>query len=72
MERESGVRREQLLRRVRHFTRGVIFGSREFIDEWFGRNRDWFGGSSREKRQTGARPIGKSWKGFYNLRQLRQ
>ena len=72
LERDSGVRREQLLRRVRHFTRGVIFGSREFIDEWFGRNRDWFGGSSREKRQTGARPIGRSWKGLYNLRQLRQ
>ena len=71
LERETGVRREQLLQRVRHFTRGVIFGSREFINEWFGRNRDWFGGASREKRQTGARPIGKTWKGLYNLRQLR-
>ena len=28
-------------------------------------------GASREKRQTGARPIGKTWKGLYNLRQLR-
>lgn len=27
------VRREQLLKRVRHFTDGVIFGSREFINE---------------------------------------
>ena len=71
LERETGVRREQLLQRVRHFTQGVIFGSREFINEWFGRNRDWFGGASREKRQTGARPIGKTWKGLYNLRQLR-
>ena len=72
LERETGVRREQLLRRVRHFTQGVIFGSREFINEWFGRNRAFFGGASRENRQTGARPVGREWKGLYNLRQLRR
>ena len=71
LERETGVRREQLLQRVRHFTQGVIFGSRGFINEWFGRNREWFGGASREHRKTGARPLGKQWKGLYNLRQLR-
>jgi REP element-mobilizing transposase RayT len=72
LQRETGVRHELLRQRVRHFTQGVIFGSREFIDEWFTRNRDWFGGASREGRQTGARSIGKGWKGFYNLRQLKQ
>lgn len=72
LERETGVRREQLLQRVRHFTRGVIFGSREFINEWFGRNRSVVAGASREHRLTGARPLGRSWKGLYSLRQLRQ
>jgi putative transposase len=71
LEKETGVR-EQLLQRMRHFTRGVIFGSREFINEWFERNRTFFKGISRENRKSGARPLGKRWKGFYNLRQLRQ
>jgi hypothetical protein len=70
LEKESGVRREQLMRRVRHFTAGVIFGSREFIDGWFERNRKWFAGASCEKRKTGARKIGKDWKRLYTLRQL--
>ena len=67
----TGVKREQLLRRVRHFTGGVILGSRSFIDDWFERNRGWFGGRSAEHRKTGARKIGKEWKELYNLRQLR-
>jgi hypothetical protein len=70
LEKESGVQREQLLKRVRHFTAGVIFGSREFIDGWFERNRKWFGGASAENRKTGARRIGKEWKQLYTLRQL--
>jgi hypothetical protein len=61
----------ELLQRMRHFTQGVIFGSREFINEWFERNRTFFKGTSRENRQTGARPIGKQWRGLYSLRQLR-
>lgn len=65
-----GVKREQLLRRVRHFTDGVILGSRAFIDQWFQANRPWFSGRSAETRQTGARPISKDWKHLYNLRQL--
>ena len=69
---EHGLRREQVMKRVQHFTRGVIIGSRAFIDEWFERNRAWFGGASREKRQTGARKISKDWKILYNLRQLRE
>jgi hypothetical protein len=71
LESESGVKREQLLKRVRHFTDGVILGSREFINGWFERNRSWFGGRSRTDRRTGARSIGKDWKQLYNLRQLR-
>jgi hypothetical protein len=72
LEAESGVRREQLMKQVRHFTAGVIFGSRAFIDEWFERNRDWFRGRSREHRKTGARKIGRDWKQLYTLRQLRR
>ena len=70
LESEHGIRREILLRRVQHLTRGVIFGSREFIDGWFERNRAWFKESSAEKRKTGARPVSKDWKGLYNLRTL--
>ena len=71
LTKESGVKRELLLERVRHFTQGVIIGSRGFIDEWFERNRNWFRGKSQTERKTGARSIGKSWDGLYNLRQLR-
>jgi hypothetical protein len=72
LEGEGGIRTELLLRRVRHFTDGVILGSRGFIEGWFERNRNWFGGRSREERKTGARPIGKEWRELYNLRQLRE
>ena len=68
---ERGIRRELLLRKVRHLTDGVILGSREFINGWFEQNRDWFGGASRENRTTGARRIGKDWRKLYSLRQLR-
>ncbi len=71
IEREYGVRREQLLKRVRHFTDGVILGSREFINGWFEQNRAWFGGKSQTERKSGARKIGKDWQRLYNLRQLR-
>lgn len=71
LARESGVKREQLMRRVRHLSEGVILGSREFIDGWFEKHRGWFGGASAEKRKTGARKIGKEWRKLYNLRQLR-
>ncbi len=69
---EQGIRREQLLRRVRHLTDGVILGSKEFINGWFRQHRSWFGGASAERRETGARRIGKDWRKLYNLRQLRQ
>jgi hypothetical protein len=72
LERETGVRREQLLKRVRHFTQGVIIGSRAFIDGWFEQNRRWFRGRSAEKRKSGARKIARDWTEIYNLRQLRE
>ena len=50
---------------------GVIIGSRNFIDEWFERNRSLCRGASRDKRRSGARPMGRDWQGFYALRQLR-
>lgn len=59
------------MHRVMHFTQGVIFGSREFINEWLGRNRSVVTGASREHRQTGARPLGRSWKDLYSPGQLR-
>ena len=44
----------QVLRlRVRHFTDGVILGSKDFVNELFVRHRDRFG----TRRQDGARPI---------------
>lgn len=66
-----GIATEMLRQRVRHMTAGVILGSREFIDEWFGRNRNWFDGRSREHRATGARRMGKAWGTLCSLRQLR-
>lgn len=72
LESETGVRREQLMKRVKHFTHGVIIGSRSFIDDWFERNRGWFGGKSQTERKTGARSIAKGWKDLYNLRQLKE
>ena len=71
LTRESGVRRGQLLKRVRHFTDGVVLGSREFINGWFEQHRAWFGGKSAETRKSGARTIGKGWKQLYSLRQLK-
>ena len=74
LESASGVRREQLMKRVKHLTHGVIIGSREFINDWFERNRAWFGGRSQTCRKTGARRIGSGneWQGIYNLRRLRE
>lgn len=53
-----GVRLDALNCRIIHFTRGVVIGSRRYVNDWFERNRWWFGGSSRQKRKTGARAIG--------------
>ena len=76
LAKEGGVRREAVMRRVKHFSRGVILGSRKYIDEWFERNRQVCQvcrGQSRESRKTGARSIGiKALRGLYSFRQLSQ
>ena len=61
-----------LLRRVQHFTRGVLFGSREFVNRWFDGNRDYVKGRSQTTRKTGARPIGKAsdWGGLSSFRKV--
>src|SRR5690606_18351479 len=60
-------------RRVRHFTAGVIVGSRKFIDGWFADHRDWFRGASATDRKTGARSMGRrELRGLYSLRTLRE
>ena len=72
LESSGGIKREQLMKRVRHFTDGVILGSREFINSWFEKNRSWFGGASAENRKTGARKIAPHWRQLYTVRQLRE
>jgi putative transposase len=42
-----------LRRRVRYMTRGLIVGSKEFVNGWFAENRGFFG----PKRKTAARPM---------------
>ena len=54
--------------RVRYFTAGVAFGSREFVEALFATHRDWFG----PKRKTGARRVkGLAGAERYVLRDLR-
>ena len=72
LDSAGGIKREQLMKRVRHFTDGVILGSREFINGWFERNRSWFVGKSAEKRRSGARKISSDWRELYTVRQLRE
>jgi hypothetical protein len=50
---------EILTRRVQHFTRGVIIGSRAFIDEWIAANRQVVTGRSRTDRKRGSKALGK-------------
>src|SRR5690606_16072087 len=59
--------------RVRHFTAGVIVGSRKFIDGWFEGHRDWFHGKSATDRKSGARSMGRpELRGLYSLRTLKE
>ncbi len=62
---------EALRCKVRYFSDGMTFGSRQFVDGVFKAARDRFG----EKRQSGARPMrGVGWKGeetkLFSMRQL--
>jgi hypothetical protein len=66
---ERRVRAEVLMRSVTQFTRGVLFGSRAFVDGWFEANRDFVQGRSRSARKRGSRSLGKTaLKGLYSLR----
>jgi hypothetical protein len=61
---ERRVRAEVLVRRVAQFTRGVLFGSRGFVDSWFEANRNVV-----QDRKRGSRSLGKSaLQGLYSLR----
>jgi REP element-mobilizing transposase RayT len=54
--------------RVRYFSDGVAFGSKEFVEQVFGRYRDHFG----KKRKSGARPLKRTQlNGLYTMRDLR-
>lgn len=69
---ERAMRAEILTRRVRHFSRGVVLGSREFVDGWFSNHREICRGKSRTERQTGARPLGRpALRGLYAFRSPR-
>jgi hypothetical protein len=66
---ERRLAAEILTRRVWHFTRGMIIGSRAFIDGWFESNRDIVKGRSRTERKRGSKPMGKpALKGLYAFR----
>ena len=69
---ERQLTSEILTRRVQHFTRGMILGSRAFIDGWFEKNREFVKGSSRTERKRGSRSLGKrALRGLYALRDPR-
>jgi REP element-mobilizing transposase RayT len=60
----------QLLRcRVRHFSDGLVIGSRSFVNGWFEGARESFG----ERRKTGARKVrGSEEDGLFSMRDLRR
>ena len=69
---ERRLAAEVLTRRVRHFTRGVIFGSRAMIEHWFAHNRQIVQGRSRSERKRGAKSLGQpSLRGLYTFRDVR-
>ena len=69
---QSRVRAEVLLRRIALFTRGVMIGSREFVDGWFEANRSTVKGRSQLERKRGSRSLGRpALRGLYSLRDLR-
>ncbi len=68
-EKERQLTSEILTHQVRHFTRGVLIGSRGFIDRWFEANRSICRGRSRTDRERGSRSLGRpALRGIYALR----
>ena len=69
---ERRLAAEVLQRRVRHFTRGVILGSRALIDGWFEAHREVVKGRSRTERKRGSRSLGEAaLRGLYALRDVK-
>ena len=63
---ERRLAAEVLTLRVQHFTKGVLLGSRTFVDEWFEKNRRHVTGKSRTERRKGARSPGRpALRGLY-------
>jgi REP element-mobilizing transposase RayT len=70
--KERQLTAEILTRRVQHFTKGVLLGSRLFIDGWFAQHREIVTGRSRTARLRGSKPLGRpALRGLYTLRQPR-
>ena len=69
---ERRLAAEILTRRVQHFTKGMVLGSRAFVDEWFERNRGLVTGSSRSERKKGAKSLSRpALRGLYAFRDAR-
>ena len=63
---------EILTGKVPHFRKGVVLGSRAFIDRWFAANRQVVQGRSRTERQRGAKSPGRpALRGLYAFRNPR-
>ena len=70
-DHERRLTAEMLLRRIQHFTGGVLFGGRAFIDGWFAAHRERFAGRSATERQRGAKSLGRpALRGLYTLRSV--
>ncbi len=69
---ERRMAAEVFTRRVQHFTRGAVLGSRAFIDGWFAANREVVQGRSRTERKVGAKSLGRgALRGLYTFRNPR-
>ena len=69
---ERRLAAEVLTLRVQHFTKGVLLGSRTFVNEWFEKNRSHVTGKIRTERSKGARSLGRpARRGLYAFRNAR-
>ncbi|NCD31866.1 MAG: transposase [Spartobacteria bacterium] len=57
---------ERLQCRYRYFSDGQVIGSKEFVEDFFMQNTDYFGA----KRKTGARKMRGGWGDMYTIRDL--
>ncbi|NCD34244.1 MAG: transposase [Spartobacteria bacterium] len=57
---------ERMHCRSRYFSDGQVFGSKEFVEEFFAQHAAYFG----ENRKTGARKIRGGWEEVYTIRDL--